>query len=203
MKSTGEAIGYDESLKRAFYKALKASGVRVCDHGTVIVTVADEDKQEVLPLVRRFYRLGFNIEATVGTAERAASENGIRTHTLGKLSEGSEEILDSASAPAASATSSTPGRSSPASTTRTATPSAAARWRTASRCSPRSTPCACCSAPSRRRPSPYRRSARAGRISPPRSLSAKSKTDNINIKKEMPKFLNHRNFGISGAEGEI
>ena len=92
MKSTGEAIGYDASLNRAFYKALKASGVRVCDHGTVIVTVADEDKQEALPLVRRFYRLGFNIAATVGTA-KVLRADGIRTHTLGKLSEGSDEIL--------------------------------------------------------------------------------------------------------------
>jgi len=93
MKSTGEAIGYDENLNRAFYKALKASGVRVSDHGTVVVTVADEDKEEVLPLVRRFYRLGFNIAATVGTAG-VLKANGIRVRTLGKLSEGSEEILD-------------------------------------------------------------------------------------------------------------
>ena len=68
MKSTGEAIGYDDKLYRAFYKALKASGVKVQDYGTVLVTLADEDKEEALPLVRRFYNLGFNIEATIGTA---------------------------------------------------------------------------------------------------------------------------------------
>ncbi len=93
MKSTGEAIGYDVNLNRALYKALEAAGVRVSDHGTVVVTVADEDKDEVLPLVRRFYRLGYNIAATAGTAV-TLKENGIRVKVLGKLSEGSEEILD-------------------------------------------------------------------------------------------------------------
>ena len=94
MKSTGEAIGYDKRLNRALYKALQASGVRMKDYGTVIVTLADEDKQEALELVRRFYKLGFNIEATIGTADFLKA-HGIRTRVRGKLSEGSEEILDS------------------------------------------------------------------------------------------------------------
>ncbi|MBQ9644262.1 MAG: carbamoyl-phosphate synthase large subunit [Lachnospiraceae bacterium] len=94
MKSTGEAIGYDRSLKRALYKALKASGVRMKEYGTVIVTLADEDKEEALPLVRRFYELGFNIEATIGTGV-FLKEHGIRTRIRGKISEGSHEILDS------------------------------------------------------------------------------------------------------------
>ena len=91
MKSTGEAIGYDDKLYRAFYKALQASGMKVQNYGTVFVTVADKDKEEVLPLVRRFYNLGFNIQATKGTA-MFFKANGIRTHILGKISEGSEEI---------------------------------------------------------------------------------------------------------------
>ena len=94
MKSTGEAIGYDGRLNRAFYKALQASGIKMKDYGTVIVTLADEDKEEALPLVRRFYELGFNIEATAGTAD-FLKNHGIRTRMRGKLSEGSEEILDS------------------------------------------------------------------------------------------------------------
>ena len=94
MKSTGEAIGYDTRLNRALYKALQASGVKMKDYGTVIVTLADEDKEEALPLVQRFYRLGFNIEATAGTAA-FLKKHGIRTRVRGKLSEGSEEILDS------------------------------------------------------------------------------------------------------------
>ena len=94
MKSTGEAIGYDTRLNRAFYKALQASGIKMKDYGTVIVTLADEDKEEALPLIRRFYELGFNIEATIGTAN-FLKNHGIRTRIRGKLSEGSTEILDS------------------------------------------------------------------------------------------------------------
>ena len=59
MKSTGEAIGYDEKLHRAVYKAMIASGLTLRNYGTVIVSVADEDKEETLPLVRRFYNMGF------------------------------------------------------------------------------------------------------------------------------------------------
>ena len=91
MKSTGEAIGYDDKLYRAFYKALQASGLKVQNYGTVFVTVANKDKEEVLPLIRRFYNLGFNIEATKGTAT-FLKENGIRTHVLNKISDGSDEI---------------------------------------------------------------------------------------------------------------
>ncbi len=94
MKSTGEAIGYDKHLNRALYKALQASGIKMKDYGTVVVTLADEDKQEALPLIRRFYNLGFNIEATIGTAN-FLKEHGIRTRIRGKLSEGSDEILQS------------------------------------------------------------------------------------------------------------
>ena len=97
MKSTGEAIGYDKSLHRAMCKALIAVGIKVQNYGTVIVTLADEDKQEAIPLVRRFYELGFNIEATDLTA-KVLRENGIRTRTLKKISEGSTQILDAISA---------------------------------------------------------------------------------------------------------
>lgn len=93
MKSTGEAIGYDKSLSRAMYKALTASGVALQNYGTVVVTLADEDKEEALPLVKRFYDMGFNIEATIGTAD-FLKEKGIRTRILRKLSEGSTEILE-------------------------------------------------------------------------------------------------------------
>ncbi|MBR2780364.1 MAG: carbamoyl-phosphate synthase large subunit [Eubacteriaceae bacterium] len=91
MKSTGEAIGYDDKLNRALYKALQAAGTNLRNYGTVFVTVSDSDKEEALPLVRRFYNLGFNIQATSGTAEFLKA-NGIRTHVLGKISEGSDDI---------------------------------------------------------------------------------------------------------------
>lgn len=93
MKSTGEAIGYDDKLTRALYKALKASGMNVMNYGTVLATIADKDKEEALPLIRRFYNMGFNIQATAGTAE-FLKQNGIRTHAVGKLSDGSREITD-------------------------------------------------------------------------------------------------------------
>ena len=91
MKSTGEAIGYDKKLYRALYKALIASGMQVQNYGTVFATVADKDKDEVLPIIRRFYNLGFNIEATEGTA-KFLKANGIRTRVLKKISDGSEDI---------------------------------------------------------------------------------------------------------------
>ena len=94
MKSTGEAIGYDDKYYRALYKALQASGMHLQNYGTVMATIADCDKEESLPLIRRFYNLGFNIEATRGTA-KFLKENGIRTHVIKKLSDGSEEIADS------------------------------------------------------------------------------------------------------------
>ncbi len=86
-----EAIGYDDRLNRALYKALQDSGMKLQNYGTVFVTISDKDKEEALPLVRRFYDLGFNIEGTAGTA-KFLIENGIRTHVLDKISDGSEDI---------------------------------------------------------------------------------------------------------------
>ena len=92
MKSTGEAIGYDNTIHRAMFKALVASGVKLQNYGTVLVSLADEDKEEALPLVERFYELGFNINATEGTAE-FLKEHGVRTRTLHMLDGRSEETL--------------------------------------------------------------------------------------------------------------
>ncbi|MBQ2013566.1 MAG: carbamoyl-phosphate synthase large subunit, partial [Peptococcaceae bacterium] len=91
MKSTGEAIGYDRTMKRAVYKALQAAGMHLQNYGTVFCTIADNDKEEALPLIRRFYQLGFNIEATAGTANFLKG-HGIRCHALAKISDGSDEI---------------------------------------------------------------------------------------------------------------
>ena len=93
MKSTGEAIGYDDKLTRALYKALQATGMNVSNYGTIFVSIADDDKPKALPLIQRFYDLGFNIEATAGTADYLRA-HGVRTRTLSKLSEGSSEIID-------------------------------------------------------------------------------------------------------------
>ncbi len=94
MKSTGEAIGYDNKLHRAMFKALVASGMNLQNYGTVFATIADEDKEEALPLIKRFYDMGFNIEATIGTANYLRA-NGIRTKVKGKISDNCTEILDS------------------------------------------------------------------------------------------------------------
>ena len=94
MKSTGEAIGYDDDLNRAFYKALQASGMNVQNYGTILVTIADADKPEALPLIRRFYNLGFNIEATEGTA-KFLRDAGIRTRVKQKIGHGSTDIPES------------------------------------------------------------------------------------------------------------
>ena len=93
MKSTGEAIGYDDKLNRALFKALTAAGTKLRNYGTVLATLAGDDKEEALPLIRRFYNLGFNIEGTPGTA-RYLKEHGIRTRAVGKISDGSDEILN-------------------------------------------------------------------------------------------------------------
>ncbi len=94
MKSTGEAIGYDTAYHRAAYKALLASGLSLRNYGTVLVSVADEDKEETVPLIRRFYKMGFTIEATSLTGE-VLQAHGIRTRIRRKPSEGSTEVLDS------------------------------------------------------------------------------------------------------------
>lgn len=64
------------------------------NYGTVLVSLADADKEEGLPLIRRFYQMGFNLEATKGTAD-FLKQHGIRTHALHKPSEGSDEVLKS------------------------------------------------------------------------------------------------------------
>ena len=94
MKSTGEAIGYDKMLHRAAYKAMLASGLTLKNYGTVLISVADEDKEETVPLARRFYDMGFVIEATSLTAE-VLLDHGIPTKVLHKPTEGSSEVIDS------------------------------------------------------------------------------------------------------------
>lgn len=86
MKSTGEALGADSSLEKALYKALIASGVRIPQYGSVLMTVSDEDKDEALGLAKRFSRIGYGIYATAGTA-KFFKENGLFVHSAAKISE--------------------------------------------------------------------------------------------------------------------
>ena len=92
-KSSGQAFGTDVSLYRALYKGMQASGMKLSNYGTVLVTVADSDKEEAVEVIRGFYDLGFNIIATAGTAD-ILRKHGIRTHALAKVSDGSNEIYE-------------------------------------------------------------------------------------------------------------
>ena len=60
MKSTGEVMGKDYTLEKAFYKGLVASGMKIQKYGTVLLTVADKDKEEALQLAKRFQQLAIN-----------------------------------------------------------------------------------------------------------------------------------------------
>lgn len=93
MKSTGEVMGADKTYEKALYKALLASGLSMVGHGTLLVTLADRDKAEGLPLVKRFQDLGFRILATEGTTQ-VLKEAGIEVERVSKLHQGSSEITD-------------------------------------------------------------------------------------------------------------
>jgi len=93
MKSTGEVLGMDKSLKAALYKGLLAAGLQIPQRGTIIATVADKDKAEAGPILKGFADLGFNIIATEGTA-RMLKGMGINVDTVMKIKEGSPNIVD-------------------------------------------------------------------------------------------------------------
>lgn len=90
MKSTGEALGQDVTLEKALYKALLASGVKVPDRGNVLMTIADEDKEEALDIARRFYNCGYGIYATSGTAKYLKA-HGIEVHDAIKINENADK----------------------------------------------------------------------------------------------------------------
>ncbi|MFZ5649979.1 MAG: carbamoyl-phosphate synthase large subunit [Bacillota bacterium] len=93
MKSTGEVMGVDHSYPRALYKALVAAGYIFPGQGTVLATIADKDKEEALPLIRRLSDMGFRICATGGTAAYL-KEKGLPVERVNKVREGSPNIAD-------------------------------------------------------------------------------------------------------------
>lgn len=93
MKSTGEVMGRDINFAKALYKGLIGAGMKIPAAGSVVVTVADKDKDEAIEILKGFYRLGYKIIATGGTAE-AIAQAGLPVTTVNKLSEGSPNILD-------------------------------------------------------------------------------------------------------------
>ncbi|WP_114165495.1 carbamoyl-phosphate synthase large subunit [Exiguobacterium sp. TNDT2] len=92
MKSTGEVMATDRTLEKALYKGLVAAGMTIALKGNVLLTVADQDKEEALDIARRFNRLGFRLMATSGTA-KALSADGLPVYPVGKINESGETML--------------------------------------------------------------------------------------------------------------
>lgn len=93
MKSTGEVMGKDITLEKALYKGLVASGLEIKDHGSVLMTIADKDKEEATALAKRFTAIGYHILATEGTA-RELKELGIPVTTVNKIGSEGPTLLD-------------------------------------------------------------------------------------------------------------
>lgn len=93
MKSTGEVMGRDRIFEKALQKAFLASGMKIPESGTILVTISDKNKQEALPLFKRFHRLGFDFIATEGTAKSLISEK-IPVQTVAKIGKASVDLID-------------------------------------------------------------------------------------------------------------
>jgi len=93
MKSTGEIMGIDRSLKTALYKGLIAAGMEIPQKGTIVATIADKDKEEAIPILKGFADMGFKLIATEGTAQ-ALKAVGIEVETVKKIKDGSPNIID-------------------------------------------------------------------------------------------------------------
>ncbi|MGX1430687.1 carbamoyl-phosphate synthase large subunit [Cytobacillus horneckiae] len=93
MKSTGEVMGKDSTLEKALYKGLVASGITIHKFGTVLMTVADKDKDEALQLAKRFVSIGYRLMATSGTAEFLESA-GIPVDVTNKIGSEGPNLLD-------------------------------------------------------------------------------------------------------------
>ncbi|SDB87888.1 carbamoyl-phosphate synthase large subunit [Pelagirhabdus alkalitolerans] len=92
MKSTGETIGRDQTLSKALFKGLTASGLNIPFEGSVLMTVADKDKEEALEIAKRFETLGFDLYATSGTADYLKS-NHIKVTEVGKIGSNEDNVL--------------------------------------------------------------------------------------------------------------
>ena len=93
MKSTGEVMGKDITLEKALYKGLVASGMEIKDHGSVLMTISEKDKEEAVEIAKRFDKIGFRIIATEGTAE-AIQKAGIRVDIVDKIGSKGTTLLD-------------------------------------------------------------------------------------------------------------
>jgi len=93
MRSTGEVLGMADSFGLAFYKAQEAAQQRLPFEGTVLITVSERDRRNVLEVARQLDKLGFKIKATVGTRQFLADQ-GIESELIRKMHEGRPNIVD-------------------------------------------------------------------------------------------------------------
>ena len=93
MKSTGEVMGKDSTLEKALYKGFVAAGMKIEDHGSVLMTVSDKDKEEATELAKRFVNIGYSILATPGTAA-ALEEAGVQVQVVDKIGSNGPTLLD-------------------------------------------------------------------------------------------------------------
>lgn len=93
MKSTGECLGIAETFNEALYKAFIGAGIRLPKHKNMIITVKDEDKEDIIPIARRFEAQGYRIYATLGTA-KVLKENGIKVIRTNKLEQPAPNLMD-------------------------------------------------------------------------------------------------------------
>ncbi len=93
MKSTGEAIGFDNKLGSAFAKAEISAGITLPTSGTVFISVNNNDKIKSISIARDFEDLGFTVIATSGTSD-LLNDNGVFSKKIFKVGEGRPNIVD-------------------------------------------------------------------------------------------------------------
>jgi carbamoyl-phosphate synthase large subunit len=94
MKSTGEVMGIDTNFNAALAKALLAAGLMLPPQGTILLSIADRDKAEALPIIRKLSAIGYKLYATEGTAAMIESAGFPVTKITKKLSEGHPNVVD-------------------------------------------------------------------------------------------------------------
>ena len=93
MKSTGECLGIAKTFNEALYKAFEGAGIKLPKHKNMIITVRDEDKEDMVDIARRFQAVGYKIFATKGTA-KALNDHGVKALAVNKIEQESPNLLD-------------------------------------------------------------------------------------------------------------
>ncbi len=93
MKSTGECLGIAKTFNEALYKAFEGAGIKLPKYKNMIITVKDEDKQEIVDIARRFQAVGYKIFSTRGTA-KVLNDNGVKALAVHKIEQESPNLLD-------------------------------------------------------------------------------------------------------------